>query len=70
MGGAGHGEQRPLTITKIETLLTRQGCVVPYRMLHRFARERRGLDAKTPRCASLMAILGWNARSISAIWGC
>ena len=34
---AGDGEQRPLTITKIHTLLARQGCAVPYRTLHRFA---------------------------------
>lgn len=26
---AGQGEQRPLTVTKIHTLLARQGCVVP-----------------------------------------
>ena len=67
---AGDGEQRPLTITKIHTLLARQGCVVPYRTLHRFAGERCGFGAKTPRCGSPMAIPGWNARSISAIWGC
>ena len=34
---AGSDAQRPLTITKIQTLLARQGCVVPYRTLHRFA---------------------------------
>ena len=43
---AGSGEQRPLTITKIHTLLTRQGCVVPYRTLHRFAGERCGFGRK------------------------
>ncbi|BBZ09369.1 hypothetical protein MDOR_35380 [Mycolicibacterium doricum] len=43
---AGDGEQRPLTITKIETLLARQGCVVPYRTLHRFASERCGFGRK------------------------
>lgn len=37
---AGKGETRPLTVTKIHTLLARQGCVVPYRTLHRFASER------------------------------
>ncbi|BBZ07000.1 hypothetical protein MDOR_11690 [Mycolicibacterium doricum] len=67
---AGDGEQRPLTITKIETLLARQGCVVPYRTLHRFASERCGFGRRAPRCGSLMVIRGWNARSISAIWGC
>ena len=39
---AGDGEQRPLTITKIHTLLARQGCAVPYRTLNRFAGERCG----------------------------
>jgi transposase len=43
---AGEGEQRPLTITKIHTLLARQGCVVPYRTLHRFASERCGFGRK------------------------
>ena len=38
-GGKDHP---PLTITKIETLLARQGCVVPYRTLHRFATQRCG----------------------------
>jgi transposase len=31
-----------LSIVKIEVLLTRRGCVVPYRTLHRFATERCG----------------------------
>ncbi|OBA86946.1 transposase [Mycolicibacterium mucogenicum] len=43
---AGDGERRPLTITKIETLLARQGCVVPYRTLNRFAGERCGFGRK------------------------
>ena len=43
---AGDGEQRPLTITKIETLLARRGCVVPYRTLNRFAGERCGFGRK------------------------
>jgi transposase len=43
---AGDGEQRPLTVTKIHTLLARQGCVVPYRTLHRFAGERCGFGRK------------------------
>jgi len=52
---AGDGEQRPLTITKIETLLARQGCVVPYRTLNRFASERCGFGRKdtTVRVADL-----------------
>jgi hypothetical protein len=36
---AGDGGHPRLTITKIEVLLARQGCVVPYRALHRFASE-------------------------------
>ncbi|GFG49976.1 hypothetical protein MAGR_14170 [Mycolicibacterium agri] len=43
---AGTGGQRPLTVTKIHTLLARQGCVVPYRTLHRFASERCGFGRK------------------------
>ncbi|CCQ18499.1 Transposase (fragment), partial [Rhodococcus sp. AW25M09] len=43
---AGDGEQKPLTIAKIEVLLTRKGCVVPYRTLHRFATERCGFGRK------------------------
>jgi transposase len=43
---AGSKEQRPLTVTKIHTLLARQGCVVPYRTLHRFASERCGFGRK------------------------
>jgi transposase len=43
---AGDGEHRPLTITKIHTLLERRGCVVPYRTLHRFAGERCGFGRK------------------------
>ena len=43
---AGEGEQRPLTVIKIHTLLARQGCVVPYRTLHRFAGERCGFGRK------------------------
>jgi hypothetical protein len=31
---------------KIEELLARQGCVVPYRTLHRFATERCGYQVK------------------------
>lgn len=43
---AGDGEQKPLTITKIEVLLARKGCVVPYRTLHRFATDRCGFGRK------------------------
>ncbi len=43
-GGKGHD---PLSIVKIEELLARQGCVVPYRTLHRFAVERCGFRVKT-----------------------
>jgi len=32
---AGGGGQPPLSVVKIAELLTRQGCVVPYRTLHR-----------------------------------
>lgn len=35
-GGGGHP---PLSVVKIHELLTRAGCVVPYRTLHRFAVE-------------------------------
>ena len=44
VGGEG---QPALSIVKIEELLTRQGCVVPYRTLHRFAVERCGFRVKT-----------------------
>ena len=43
---AGEGVDRPLTIVKIAELLARQGCVVPYRTLHRFATERCGYRPK------------------------
>jgi hypothetical protein len=43
---AGGEGQPPLTVTKIHTLLARQGCVVPYRTLHRFACERCGFGRK------------------------
>lgn len=42
----GTAGQRPLTVTKIHTLLGRQRCVVPYRTLHRFASERCGFGRK------------------------
>jgi hypothetical protein len=36
-----------LSIVKIEELLARSGCVVPYRTLHRFAVERCGFRVKS-----------------------
>lgn len=39
-------DNKALSIVKIEDLLARQGCVVPYRTLHRFATERCGYRAK------------------------
>ena len=40
---AGDGRDHPaLSIVKIEELLARSGCMVPYRTLHRFATERCG----------------------------
>ena len=40
---AGDGRDHPaLSIVKIEELLARSGCIVPYRTLHRFATERCG----------------------------
>ena len=44
VGGKG---QDPLSVVKIEELLVRQGCVVPYRTLHRFAVERWGFRVKS-----------------------
>jgi transposase len=44
---AGGDGQEPLSIVKIEELLARQGCVVPYRTLHRFAVERCGFRARS-----------------------
>jgi transposase len=44
---AGEGGGEPLSIVKIEELLARQGCVVPYRTLHRFAVERCGFRARS-----------------------
>lgn len=42
----GDGGSEALSIVKIEELLARQGCRVPYRTLHRFAVERCGFRAK------------------------
>ena len=43
-GGDGHP---PLSIVKIEELLARQGCRVPYRTLHRFAVEVCGFGVRS-----------------------
>ena len=43
---SGEGDTKPLSVAKIEVLLTRQGCVVPYRTLHRFATERCGFGSR------------------------
>lgn len=40
-------DAKPLSVVKVHELLARQGCVVPYRTLHRFAAERCGFRAKT-----------------------
>lgn len=42
----GGKEDPPLSIVKIETLLARQGCVVPYRTLHRYAVTRCGFRVR------------------------
>jgi len=44
---AGGGGRAPLSIVKIEELLARRGCVVPYRTLHRFAVARCGFRVKS-----------------------
>ncbi|MCH5645691.1 IS21 family transposase [Gordonia sp. ABSL49_1] len=44
---AGDGDQKPLTLTKIHILLTRQGCQVPYRTLVRFATDQCGYRRTT-----------------------
>lgn len=44
---AGGDGERPLTLVKVQELLARQGCVVPYRTLHRFAAERCGYRTRT-----------------------
>lgn len=42
VSGKDQPKGKGLSIVKIEELLARQGCVVPYRTLHRFATERCG----------------------------
>ena len=44
---AGGEGEKPLSIVKIEELLARSGCAVPYRTLHRFAVERCGFRVKS-----------------------
>ncbi|MHA7290435.1 IS21 family transposase [Arthrobacter sp. MDT3-24] len=45
--GTGTGKAgRALTLVKVHELLSRQGCQVPYRTLHRFATERCGYRVK------------------------
>lgn len=39
-------DAKPLTVVKVHELLARQGCVVPYRTLHRYATERCGFRPK------------------------
>jgi len=39
-------DAKPLSVVKVHELLARQGCVVPYRTLHRFAAERCGFRAE------------------------
>ncbi|MBP2413243.1 transposase [Arthrobacter stackebrandtii] len=46
--GTGTGKAgRALNLVKVHELLSRQGCQVPYRTLHRFATERCGYRVKT-----------------------
>ncbi|MGB7979438.1 MAG: hypothetical protein WCF36_01450, partial [Candidatus Nanopelagicales bacterium] len=42
----GSEQNQPLSVVKVETLLARSGCVVPYRTLHRYAVERCGFRVK------------------------
>lgn len=58
--------QDPLSIVKIEELLARQGCVVPYRTLHRFAVERCGFRVKGTTVRVADGQPGWSVRSTSA----
>ncbi|MGK2929379.1 MAG: IS21 family transposase [Acidimicrobiales bacterium] len=44
---AGGEGEKPLSIVKIEELLARSGCVVPYRTLHRFAVEQCGFRVRS-----------------------
>jgi transposase len=46
VSGKGLPDGKPLSLVKIEELLARQGCRVPYRTLHRFATQRCGYRVK------------------------
>ena len=46
INGARPLDETQLTIIKFETLLDRQSCVVPNRMMYRFATERRGFGGR------------------------
>ncbi len=59
-----------LSIVKIEELLARSGCVVPYRTLHRFAVECCGFRVKTTTMRVADGEPGWSARSTSLSWDC
>jgi transposase-like protein len=61
----GH-KQESLSIVKIEELLARQGVVVPYRTLHRFAVERCGFRVRNITVRLAEASRGWNVSSTSA----
>jgi hypothetical protein len=62
--GAGKGG-KALTLVKVQELLARQGCQVPYRTLHRFATERCGYRAKTTTVRVNDGEPGGSARSTS-----
>ena len=55
----------PLSIVKIEELLTRSGCVVPYRTLHRFTVQRCGFRVMGTTVRVLDDEPGPSARSTS-----
>ena len=66
---AGDGKDaKPLSIVKIEELLARQGVVVPYGTLHRFATERCGYRVKDPhpRARAALTSLRTALRSTSS----
>lgn len=65
----GH-KQESLSIVKIEELLARQGVVVPYRTLHRFAVERCGFRVRNITVRLAEASRGWNVSSTSASSAC
>ena len=65
---AGGGGQPRLSIVKIEELLARQGCVVPYRTLHRFAVARCGFRVTSTTMRVTDGEPGASARLISPRW--